>query len=477
MKSTQIWQLALTFSPEACNRFAKYIDSPYFNVDQRLVRFWAYLHQTLKQEEPNPGSKAEAFASFLDDEPYEDAKMRHFCSYLFRHMLDFCGQEQLKSRPFEKNLLVLEAMEKPGREKFFSRQERKISRNLAAGKRRDQAYFSEALRLKSRLAAREQRQMSRRQDQLLVESDRQLDLFYILSKLRSACSFVNNQQVLKRDDGGIAIKVLNESPDRGLSLNVDIEEEQGLPPAVQVYFEIYQSLMQPDDPAHYMALKKRLPSVSEVFAPEELRSLYTFAQNYCIRKINAGQQAYLEELFLLYVDMINEELLLENGTLSPWHYKNITVTALRLGKFDWVEDFLLENKNRIPETFRANAYTYNRAKLHFYRKEYPEVLRLLQQVEYEDLFYNLDSKAMILKTYFESGEWDALESMMESFGQYLRRNQSIPDKHRKNYRNLIRFVRKMNAAPNTSQLKELIHDLEKTSDVADKDWILKMLKN
>lgn len=473
MKSTQIWDFARSLSPEEQRRFKKYLCSPYFNADERLVKLWDWL---LKAQQSGVGDKAEAFSVIFPTETFQDAKMRHHCSYLLRHLLDFVGIEQLKQKPFEQQLLTLEGLERPGLEKFFHRTERKLSSYMDKPGRRDQGHFLQALRLSFRLTAKVQAKMSRSQDQLLVESDRQLDLFYTLSKLRSACSFINNQQVLKGMDGGIDIQVLNDNPDQGLALQVDIEGNPGLPIAIQVYFDVYQSLIQSDNEGHYQTLKQRLPEVSQVFSPSELRTLYTFAQNYCIRKINAGKQHYLSELFELYQEMIQSHLILENGTLSPWHYKNITVTALRLGKFDWVEAFLEQNRSKIPTKYRENAFTYNSAKLNFYRKEYSEVLRLLQKVEYEDLFYNLDSKAMILKTYYESREWDALESMMESFAQYLRRNRTVPEKHKKNYLNLIRFVKKMSGIPSSEVLQKLKKDLESSQNVADKDWILQMLE-
>ena len=49
---------------------------------------------------------------------------------------------------------------------------------------------------------------------------------------------------------------------------------------------------------------------------------------------------------------------------------------------------------------------------------------------------------MLLRIYFELGEYDALESLLDSFATYLRRQQDL-GYHREHYRNLIHFVRRL----------------------------------
>ena len=97
---------------------------------------------------------------------------------------------------------------------------------------------------------------------------------------------------------------------------------------------------------------------------------------------------------------LDMDLLLEKGIMSPWNYKNITAVGLRLEEFGWVQDFLLKFKPHLAPAHRDNAYKYNLAKLHFAKKDYDKVLELLREVEYDDIFYSLDSRSMLLKTYY-----------------------------------------------------------------------------
>jgi hypothetical protein len=44
-----------------------------------------------------------------------------------------------------------------------------------------------------------------------------------------------------------------------------------------------------------------------------------------------------------------------------------------------------------------------------------EAMPLLARVDESDLFLNIDSRFLLLKMYYETGEWDALDALIASF--------------------------------------------------------------
>ena len=151
--------------------------------------------------------------------------------------------------------------------------------------------------------------------------------------------------------------------------------------------------------------------------------------------------------------------------------------GLRLGDFDWVKNFIFDYQHQLDEKYRENAVSFNLANLYFYQKEYGEVLKLLQTVEYEDPSYNLNSKAILIATYFELEEIDSLTSLLASFDIYLRRNKEIPENRKQHYLNLIRFTRSlMRLAPTeTTELQKLRKKIDNTDGVVNKEWLLEKI--
>ena len=65
-------------------------------------------------------------------------------------------------------------------------------------------------------------------------------------------------------------------------------------------------------------------------------------------------------------------------------------------------DFIELHLHHLPPNERDNAHTYNSAMLCYYRKQYRQAVKLLQTVEFTDLYYQLDARSILLKVYFEN---------------------------------------------------------------------------
>ena len=67
---------------------------------------------------------------------------------------------------------------------------------------------------------------------------------------------------------------------------------------------------------------------------------------------------------------------------------------------------------------------------------------LLAQVDDSDFLLMLDAKVLLLKMYYETGEWDALDSLLASFKTFLRRKKQI-GYHEEHYKSLLRYTSKL----------------------------------
>lgn len=176
----------------------------------------------------------------------------------------------------------------------------------------------------------------------------------------------------------------------------------------------------------------------------------------------------------MYKQVLNRDLAYdEEGNLSHWTLKNVIVLALRLGEFSWAKSFLEEFSERIPIEYRKNAVTYNLAQIYFYQKDFERVLSQLQEVEYKEVTYNLGAKTMLLATYFELQEWQALNALSDSFRLYIqRRKNTLPDSRRRSYLNLIKLTLKLyQARQGQSTLEDVEKLLEKSDEVASEIWV------
>ncbi len=172
-----------------------------------------------------------------------------------------------------------------------------------------------------------------------------------------------------------------------------------------------------------------------------------FAINHCIKRINSGEITYIRETFELYLFGLEQHILVQTGKFLSRHtFKNIIALALRLQEFDWAKTFIEEAPRWLEPPYLKAQVDYNTAKLHFTLQQFDQAMLLLQQVDFDDIFMNMDAKVMLLKMYYRTQNTEALEALLNSFDVFLHRKK-ILSYHRDNYRNIVRLMRKLVYTP------------------------------
>jgi tetratricopeptide (TPR) repeat protein len=248
-------------------------------------------------------------------------------------------------------------------------------------------------------------------------------------------------------------------------------------PSIMLYSKLLNLYTDSENEDNYFSLRQSVSENNPLFPKKELAEIYSTIINYCSIQINKGNSKFLAQLFDFYKEVVSQDILLEDQSFSPYHFKNIVVIGLRLKEFNWIEAFITDYAPLLPENQRDNSLSFNLAQLYFYQKKYDLVIKTLQSVEYDDYIYNLNSKTMLICTYYDTGETDALFFLLDSFRAFLNRNNHIPDNRKELYRNFVSIAKKLaKMTPKDEKAKQkLTLELEQTKNVASKNWLLEKL--
>lgn len=291
-----------------------------------------------------------------------------------------------------------------------------------------------------------------------------LDKFFLLKKLQLCCEIYNVRNV-----SGLEYKAfLLDEIMAHLSKNKYTDV-----PGIIIYYTILQSLQFPDNTEYLQQLITLLEKHEVNFSKRELRDMYQYALNFCIKKINLGETTYQHKLFELYKKIVANKALMAQGWISQWDFKNIVTISIRLKEFSWALKFINEHKKYLKPEERENAYAYNLAYFHFNKGLYSKALQQLQKVEFTDPFYQLDSKAILLKTYYEQDDLETLFYHISSYKIFVKRNKQISDYQRLIYSNLIKYTQALaKYKHNTEKIKLLKTEIEQSRQIADYNWLL-----
>jgi len=468
VKETKFFDYASRMSVYELNRFRKYIYSPLYNEDERLRVFTDVFLPFAKANTLDLLGEKEVWKKVFGNAKFNHLKFIRLLSDTVKKIEHFLVIDRFQEQKTLQQAWQLEIMTARKLDKHIPELMSMAFKKHQQQELHDAGFYYTGFLLHQQKNLFLENKELRSAEKNLEEVMLSLDTYYFVEKLKYCAAMLHYKNFLTV---GGEILLLDE-----ILKYLEINQESNVP-AIEIYRCIILSYTAEDSGKYFTRLKELIVTHQNVFHLDEVKNMYVFAMNYCINQINFGKSEYLSEILFLYKQALGNDVLLNEGQLSQWDYKNIVTTALRVKDFKWVEKFLQQYKSKLPKEDRKNAFTFNMARYYFAIKKYDQVLVLLQEVQYNDIFYQLDAKTTLLKTYYELGEWQPLYSLKDSFRIMLRRKRLITLQQKTNYMNLLNYALRIYRADvrDKGKLKKLKQDIVSTNNVADKSWLLEKI--
>ncbi len=470
MFSDKLLSLLQQCSRPELHRFRKFLLSPYFNEQEEAVQLFDLIFKAIKQgpDAVERLDKNTVWRALFPRTPLNEADLRRLASDLTRLALRFLAEEARQNDPMAEWLDLQRVLDRPELKKHLAGVERQMEKWFEDIPGKTTWHYLAQFRMDWNIYNRATKVLASQgyMDKLLAV-DTHMEYFYVLQKLKLYVSWLLFRGY-RASEGDLPVIP-------GFWTYLQDERFKAVP-LVAVYRNIVGCLTDQTNEQYFRDLLADLERYADALNAEDLRECYQIAQNYCALKINQGRTEYYRELFEIFGKMIARNILLENDQLSEGMYKNVITVSLRVGEFAWAEQFIKAYAANLPSNIRENALSFNLANLYSHQKRYDKVIELLRNVEYTDLTYALSAKLILVRTYYESGEWMALDSLIDSFRIFLRRNQVLSKSVKTEYSNFLSFVKKLAALPdrNNGHAAKIRTQIERCSSVISKKWLLEM---
>lgn len=462
MEKSLLCHLFSLFSEEDRRKIRQWLISPFFNPREELQYLFKYLE--INADKPAKLEKEKAWVYIYPKKTYSESTMNHLMWSLvkqLKHYIAYTGWQndtvdiQIRLHQGLRNYNALPEMLEKELETGIEILEKEPFR--------DAQYYFQQMVFQSEILKQIALHKGDPAIPFALYSEA-LEMAFLLETLRTSCETQNVKNIQKELESK---PFLQEVIDH-------ISEKNLAQPLVRLYFHLNECLQNPEKQESYFQVKKYLLRSGHLLRENERRDAYLMVINYCIRQINTGERQFIKEAFDLYDIGLKNRSLFEKGELSKGSYKNALKIAMGLGNFQWAKQFLEDYRPFLPEREREAIYHYNLAVYYFRLSEYDEALTLLRDTDFgNDPLTQMNARSMLLRIYFEKNFIDALESLLDSFSVYLRRQKNT-GYQKWNYLNLIRFTRRLLALPtlNAKMRQKLKVDIQQTKSLAEKEWLL-----
>ena len=477
MKGRKIYQLLILFSEEDREHFSLFMESPYHNVSKTLNLFWVQWRDKVLTSEAGAEMEVE---EFVEGTSLKATRFDKLCSQLFTKAKEF-----LSLRAFQNNNVLSEilfsraVLERDNEletslywakktEGFLKKQPESPEKALA------QLYHQVQV-TEAKIADRKHPPDFAKDFVTMLEN---LDLFGQVKELQLTVAAENISQIFQQK-GKAQEELL---PERIDSLIHKLPEK--ILPRIYFYTLCLKVGHNPEESLNQ--LLDLLETSGKNLDPDIHNEAYWFALNYCIRKLNSGNNKYLAITVDLHIQLLNNGLMLEDDKLSPQIFKNMVVLACRDGRLEWAEDFIESWADKLSDDHDGLARIYNRAILVYHLGLFGKAIEYLKEVIQKgshDVFYGMDARMYLWRAYFEyrhrltPTQVDEMFKLYDAVRLYIDRNKKISASHKVTYRNFVRLFKRFlhllsdqGLGSNRQDLVEFQAELKGTDKVTNRAW-------
>ncbi|MBP6447295.1 MAG: hypothetical protein KA341_10855 [Saprospiraceae bacterium] len=475
MKEKKILFALKGLSVYELNSFSKFIHSPYFNVNKNISDYYDLLERHIKEGTVDDLSNETCWRIVFNNEPYHNQRFLKLNSDLLNLLEDFLAQQEYDQMTSLRACHKLAGAGKRNLVKLYNGILGDISRLDRSELNQSSEFYLNKYQIEKNIfslkSENEKKNVKFEIDtELNIQNiSENLDIFYIGEKLKQYCSLLSWKKMYK-----LEIQLHN--------IDSILEQSRQPPysefPAIKMYYTMVLTFVDEKMPKHFFNLKALINDYIHLFPEQEQKEIFYTAISYCVNKVNKGDFSFQEETFFIYKETIEKYNLLTGEIISPSDFRNIVFFALRVNEFEWTENFIQDYAEYLDPRYRDNAVEFSLARLEFYRKNFGKVLDHLNNVTFDDVWYTLGTKTLQVASYYELDEFDALESLLQSFKMYIKREKSLTKERKETYLNLIKYTSSlMKVNPrDQSKIQKIKIEIEQTKGIVSKPWLMEKVE-
>lgn len=250
---------------------------------------------------------------------------------------------------------------------------------------------------------------------------------------------------------------------------------------ILIYYYCTKFMNNISNDIYYEKVKLLFRRKKHMISRSEKINLYLTLNAYCIVKIRADDKRYERELFELYMEMFEENLVLGEGetNLHITIFYNVFMLALRIGDTGYAKSFIENNYSKLLPEYRDTMFNFSYAYYYFNKREFEKALVHINKVNFENYYIKSGARILLLKIYFELKYAESFFSLSDTIKHYLAHDKLLPEDVKKTDQKFIILadkIYKYKLEPSKYQLRDIELEITNKMRGTHKDWLLEKVK-
>ena len=450
MKNSKLIDILKSFTKEESKDLAIYIEHAKVKENTFVQLLFTYLNKQYPEFQEKNIEKEKVFKKLFPTKKYDENKLSKIMSELTKIIEEYIITRQSKSNILSNRIQLLRFYNERNLDKYYLQTEKEIDKLI------DEIPMS-AL------------------SQMLSYQFEEIKLTYSLKHEDRQASYQPIYNKIILFSKGEKLRWENMSH---INMFPDLKENN----IKSIFYEIHlliKKLLVEEKKEYIFTIKELFNKHATKIDIEEKREILWLLIEYSIHKSNSGVTEYYHHSFNVYQMLEKYNLLLNiYNTIDLSTYKNFITIALKINEIKAAELFLEKYKDNLLEGVKEDGYNFNKAIILFEKKNYTKVLDLLLFCNFKDVFYKLNQRRLLIKTYYElqsadSSYYNIITDGIVAFKKYLLVVKNLPEKFINLNKNFLKFTDKLlsNNKLTKTEKQKLLDELNKIETVSERNWL------
>ena len=199
MQSSKLYSILYSFDKYEQNRLKKFLQSPYFNRNESLVKLFDLLTDHINLGKQGELAKEKVWKKVYPGTPYDDTLFRKNCSDLLKLIEGYLAQQVYEENPIQQAVYLIEAVGKRKMERLFNSTLKTAKRLSDQQLYRTATYYLSQYQVEKNFYDLMELQHDRTAKRNVEEILNHLDHFYLAEKMRYSCSVLSQQSLVSHE--------------------------------------------------------------------------------------------------------------------------------------------------------------------------------------------------------------------------------------------------------------------------------------
>ncbi|MEO8210131.1 MAG: hypothetical protein ABI840_06190 [bacterium] len=485
MINNRIVNILKTFSKLDIKRFRNFLNSPFFNRSEKLVKFYEALivfyplfdskflneKRLIKKISPDLVFNKSTVLNLFSD--LGEAAEKYFMHINFQ-------KKEIESKDFLRDELI----------------KRKLNRSLEINlsnaedvlkevKNFNSDYFINKFKLSTDLINYNIINNNKSKGTSIVwhvekqsERGKYIAYFFVKEMLRTYDNLLTMNKTFSIDkEKNFVFKLFNIVEfEKLLKLLVSDTNNKGHSKIFELYLAMFLAFSKFENEKHYYNYKKLFLNNLNYFGIDEIRFHSGRLLRYCMLKSSDKKESdkFDKERFDVYDFILANEYYRASLTeyIPVELYRTILLLSLKLKKYKWSFEFIKKYRKKIHPDRRDNMYHFSCAEYYFSRGRYTEAMKSFHMVKLDHFMLKVDLKDHMLMTYYELGLYENALLLIDTYRHFLSNDNTLSAFEKKRCKNFIKVINLLikHRTSENPGIKFLIEN-ELKNELSFKDWV------